>query len=291
MNEKSHSVRSSVFIISVILLASFLAVFSREAMGQIRSNITNSSADERSKDLNAGQKIKVLELRDYLLRPGRREEFIDLFEANFTRSQNILGGFTLGQYRVKGADDNFLWMRGFRDMAERYKFLNEFYYHSPSWKANKGAANSMLLNNDNVHLLMPVSLREGAETGFYSDWFGRRKGVAVIDLYTSNTKRDKLIQFMQNKYEPLWDAEDKQNTSLWECEPALNDFPALPVFQDKNILVRITFYKNESDYKAKMKRIAARMNDELTTEMADLVTLKSTLILYPTARSFSIDSK
>ncbi|MEP6704716.1 MAG: hypothetical protein ABJB34_07915, partial [Acidobacteriota bacterium] len=71
--------------------------FERRAMSRI-----NAIASE---DLNADKSIRVIELRNYLVRGGRRDEFIDLFEENFTRSQNVLGGYTLGQYRVKGADD------------------------------------------------------------------------------------------------------------------------------------------------------------------------------------------
>jgi hypothetical protein len=60
----------------------------------------------------------------------------------------------------------------------------------------------------------------------------------------------------------------------------------LPVFQDKNLLVQITFYKNESEYKAKIKDVESKMNDELKSEMADLVTIKNTLIVHPTEKSF-----
>ncbi len=45
-----------------------------------------------------------------------------------------------------------------------------------------------------------------------------------------------------------------------------------PVFQDKNLLVQISFYKDESEYQAKLKAIDSKMNDELKTEMADRVT-------------------
>lgn len=85
-----------------------------------------SQANEQAQNQGANQNIKVIELRNYLVRHGRRDEFINLFEENFVGSQNILGGHILGQYRVKGADDNFFWIRGFKDMPARYKFLKRF---------------------------------------------------------------------------------------------------------------------------------------------------------------------
>lgn len=240
-------------------------------------------------NLNANQNIKVIELRDYVIRRGRRDEFIRLFEENFTLSQNILGGYTLGQYRVKGADDNFFWIRGFKDMSARNKFLNDFYYGSPVWKQHRSTANSMLLNNDNAHLLKPLNVKGGAddaEFGFNTDWFGQEKGVAVVDFYTSNTKLEKLVVFVKKKYLAILGASKIEDTSFWVSETAPNEFTALPVFQDKNLLVQITFYKDEFEYRAKTKDVTSRMNDELKSEMADLVTIKHTLILYPTEKSF-----
>lgn len=268
------------------LLFLMVAVLPAASLSQGLKKMRENDAEQ---NLNANQNIKVIELRNYVIKPGRRDEFINLFEENFTRSQNILGGYTLGQYRVKGADDNFFWIRGFKDMPARNKFLNDFYYGSPAWKQHKSAANSMLLNNDNVHLLKPLDLGdspEGAEVGFNTNWFGQERGIAVVDFYTSNTKLEKLIGFVRKKYVAVLRASKVENTSFWTSETTPNDFTALPVFQDKNLLVQITFYKNEFEYQTKMKDVAARMNDESKSEMADLVTIKNTLILYPTENSF-----
>ncbi len=250
--------------------------------------------NDEVQNLNANQNIKVIELRNYLVRHKRRDEFINLFEENFTRSQNILGGYTLGQYRIKGADDNFFWIRGFKDMPARYKFLNDFYFGSPIWKQHKSAANSMLLNNDNVYLLKPLNLKDDsndAEFSFNTNWFGQEKGIAVVDFYTSNTKREKLIEFVKKKYAVMLNNSKIENISFWTSEPTPNDFTGLPVFQDKNLLVQITFYKNELEYQAKMKDVDSKMNDELKSEIADLVTIKKTLIIYPTEKSFLLPKK
>jgi hypothetical protein len=242
-----------------------------------------------NQNLNSDQNIQVIELRNYVIRPGRRDAFIELFEETFTQSQNILGGYTLGQYTVKGADDHFFWIRGFKDMTARVKFLNDFYRGSPAWKENKSAANSMLVNNDNVYLLKPLNLKDSAndsEYSFNSNWFGQAKGIAVVDFYVSNTKLAKLVEFVKQKYVAILNSAKVAATSFWTSEITPNDFPALPVFQDKNLLVQITFYKDESEYQTRMKSVAAKMNDEMKDEMADLVTIKNTLIIYPTKRSF-----
>lgn len=261
-----------------------------EKVSSKKGNLTNDDAPNAA----ANQNIKVLELRNYLVRQGRRDEFINLFEENFVGSQNILGGYILGQYRVKSADDNFLWMRGFKDMPARYKFLNDFYFGAPAWKQHKSEANTMLLNNDNVHLLQPLNLKDNSndtETSFNTDWFGQEKGIAVIDFYTSNTKLPKLIEFIKKKYAAILSSSKIENTSFWTSETTPNDFTGLPVFQDKNLLLQITFYKNEFEYQTKMKDVDSKMNDDLKSEMADLVTIKNTLIVYPTKKSFSLIKK
>ncbi len=267
------------------LLFLILTVFPTALFSQGKNTVQN---------LNANQNIKVLELRNYLVRHGRRNEFINLFEENFVQSQNILGGYILGQYRIKGADDNFFWMRGFKDMPARYKFLNDFYFGSPDWKQHKSAANSMLLNNDNVYLLRPLDLEEDSndiDFSFNTNWFGQEKGVAVVDFYTSNTKRDKLVEFVKKKYAAILNASKIENASFWMSETTPNDFTGLPVFQDKNLLVQITFYKNELEYQTKMKDVNSKMDDELKSEMADLVTIRTTLVIYPTVKSFSLKKK
>ena len=276
-----------------------IALFS-QSLKNINKVVFNKKADltrrgnDEAQNLNASQNIKVIELRNYLVRQGRRDEFINLFEENFVQSQNILGGYILGQYRVKDADHNFFWIRGFKDMPARNKFLNDFYFSAPAWKQNKSAANSMLLNNDNVYLLQPLNLKGssiGAEFSFNTDWFGQEKSVAVVDFYTSNTKREKLIEFVKKKYASILNASKIENASFWTSETTPNDFIGLPVFQDKNLLVQITFYKNEFEYQTKMKDADSKMNDELNSEMADLVTIKNTLVIYPTQKSFLLQKK
>lgn len=251
------------------------------------------SRDSSKSTLNENQNIKVIELRNYLIKPGNRERFIEYFEENFIQSQNVIGGYTLGQFRVKGADDNFFWIRGFHNMESRDQFLNGFYYGA-HWKKYKNVANSMLANNDNVHLLKPLHFSSDTvdtEIGFNSNWFGQEKGIAVIDYYIANEKLDKLISFIETRYSPLLKAAAIKNISFWISEIAQNSFTALPVFQDKNLLVSIAFYKDELEYQSKMNQIENNIAGEVRNEMQDIVTIKTSLIIYPTNKSFTGLSK
>jgi hypothetical protein len=244
-------------------------------------------------NLNKDQQIKVIELRNYLLKPDKRDLFIDYFEEHFTRSQNILGGYTLGQFRIKDEDDHFFWIRGFHDMPSRKKFLNDFYYGSV-WQQHRNVANGMLANNDNVCLLRPLNIDKGtidSVSGFNSNWFGKHKGVTVVTFYTANQKRDKLIDFFKTQYVSLLNTTGITDISFWISEPLPNDFLQLPVFQDKNLLVSIAFYKDEPEYQTKAKQLAARITEDQKNAMLDLVTLQHSLILHPTKKSFIAQSQ
>jgi len=123
-----------------------------------KENMENSDTGDIAVKEDSTIPIGVIELRNYGVKQGLRDSFIHYFEENFIQPQEALKGYLLGQYRVKGSEDNFCWIRGFKDMQVRSSFLPVFYY-GLAWKQHKSVANSMLANNDNVHLLRPLLLR------------------------------------------------------------------------------------------------------------------------------------
>jgi hypothetical protein len=69
----------------------------------------------------------VVELRQYTLVPGGREELISLFEREFIETQEATGMIVIGQFRDLNNPDRFVWLRGFNDMDTRAAQLHEFY--------------------------------------------------------------------------------------------------------------------------------------------------------------------
>src|SRR5207342_3098936 len=107
---------------------------------------------------------KVLELRQYTLRPGQRDTLIALFEREFVETQEAAGMTLLGQFRDLDAPDRFVWLRGFADMPARAMALAAF-YGGPAWQAHREAANATMLDSDNLLLLRPAY----ADSGFAAD--------------------------------------------------------------------------------------------------------------------------
>ena len=223
--------------------------------------------------------IKVIELRNYLLKPGTQNQFIDYFETHFIDSQNELGGYPLRQFRIKDIEDRFFWIRGFENMDTRSKFLPAF-YGGAVWKEFGPAANDMMLEWHNVHLLKPLP----GDKNINRDVFAGRKGITVIDYYTARDGRlDELINFLKTASSFLQSL-NIYDTTLWISEMTENDFPRLPVIQDKNMLVVITNFKDESEYQLILQRLGSGAASE--TRIQQLISSTNTLILYPTDKSY-----
>jgi hypothetical protein len=230
-------------------------------------------------------RIQVLELRNYLLKPGSADEFSSYFSTHFVKPMAALGGYTLGQFKIQGVQDRFVWLRGFISMEARLKFLNDFYMDSPVWKEFGPGANELMINSDNVYLLKPLK-----NSGIYSGHSPQMKnnvsttagGVVVVDFYICNSTLDKVIDLFNSVWLPYLQTLDIHDITVWVSEMSENDFPRLPVFQDINLLLTITTYKDEKEYQIKKEQINF-MPRELKRSIQELITMQSDLVLCPTA--------
>ena len=101
--------------------------------------------------------ITVVELRQYTLLPGRRDELIDVFDRELVETQEACGMTVLGQFRDEERPDRFVWLRGFADMTARREALTAF-YGGPVWREHGPAANVTMVDWDDVLLLAPLFL-------------------------------------------------------------------------------------------------------------------------------------
>lgn len=226
--------------------------------------------------------IKVLELRNYLLKPNTIENFRKLFNDRFVEPMKELEGFTVGQFRTNDDPDRFVWMRGFTDMKSRFNFLNAFYLSNPVWKKYRGDANAMIVNSDNVYLLRPLEINK-LKVNKAQHQFENKNAVVVVDFYVCNSTLGKTIALFETDFIPFLKSLKVNDVTLWVSEMSENDFPRLPVFQDKNLLVSITVFKNKREANSKLKRIDSP-TAQFDNSMKELITVRNRLILYPTIR-------
>ncbi|WP_328475332.1 NIPSNAP family protein [Actinoplanes sp. NBC_00393] len=169
----------------------------------------------------------IVELRQYTLHPGRRDELIELFDAQFVESQEALGMAVLGQFRDLDRPDVFVWLRGFPDMAARGRGLREF-YGGPVWKQHRDAANATMIDSDDVLLLQaivppPAHPRDG------------RPAESIIRAtiwYRDRPFDDAFAQWFTGQ--------DTGAVAVLSSEYAENNFPALPVREGEHAFAWFT---------------------------------------------------
>jgi len=171
----------------------------------------------------------VVELRQYTLKPGQRDVLIDLFEREFVESQEAQGIDLIGTFRDAGDPDRFVWLRGFPDMDARAKSLAAF-YGGPIWRRHRDAANATMIDSDNVLLLKPAW--EGA--GFPGGGTGATGGGRVLATiyYCDGPVPEQFIAAFREAIPA------KGSLACFVTEASPNSFPALPVREGENVLVR-----------------------------------------------------
>ena len=75
----------------------------------------------------------IIEMRTYKTRPGKRAEFLTLFEARTVPAHQEIGMKLLGPFCSIEDPDTFFFMRGFPDLASREPMKAKF-YEGELWK-------------------------------------------------------------------------------------------------------------------------------------------------------------
>ncbi|MFZ1799654.1 MAG: hypothetical protein WAU24_07285 [Chitinophagaceae bacterium] len=228
--------------------------------------------------------ITVIELRNYLLKPGFTNKFNAYFSDHFIQPMLGMGVAILGKFKIKNNNNRFVWIRGFESMQQRKKFLPDFYTTSEVWKKYKKGANEMIRNSDNVYLLRPLQsghTLDDINAGIESNIFKSEATFAAVDLYIANTRLKEFISFYNNHYLVILRSLGIE-TTLWVSEMGENDFPQLPVFQNKDLLATITFYKNENEYNILSKKIKLEIkkHSNLRVMMQDIITTHEEILLH-----------
>ncbi|MEU7530385.1 NIPSNAP family protein [Saccharothrix sp. NPDC042600] len=227
-------------------------------------------------------KLNVVELRRYTLRPGRRDELIDLFDREFVESQEEVGIRVLGQFRDLDDPDRFVWLRAFPDMDARRESLTAFYVHGRAWRDHRDAARATMLDTTDVLLLRPT---RPDTLPLPSPGTISRVAVTVHHLATDAAE---FAEFFTTTVEPVLTATGAPPPACFRTEPAENTFPALPVRTGETVFVHLTTFPTAADHHDHQRRLAAdpHWRDRVLPALTDHLTAPTRhLTLTPTARS------
>jgi hypothetical protein len=85
----------------------------------------------------------IIEMRTYKIKPGKREEFLEIFRSKSVPAHAEIGMKILGPWLSIEDPDTFFFMRAFPDLASREPMKAKF-YEGELWKSEL------------EHLLMPM---------------------------------------------------------------------------------------------------------------------------------------
>jgi hypothetical protein len=75
----------------------------------------------------------IIEMRTYKTTPGKRTEFLEVFESKSVPAHQDIGMTILGPFLSVEDPDTFFFMRGFPDLESRER-LKEQFYEGDLWK-------------------------------------------------------------------------------------------------------------------------------------------------------------
>lgn len=194
----------------------------------------------------------VVELRQYTLKPGRRDELIALFEQHFIEGQEQCGMQVLGQFRRRTAPDQFVWLRGFADMDTRRQALQAF-YGGPIWHAHRTVANATMIDSDNVLLLKPVRATSGVQVNPSHrpalEAHEAASGIVIVTVSAFSAPVDgSFVASFETHIVPVLRAVGGALLGYYVTEPTANTFPQLPVREGEHVFVWIASFADEDAY-------------------------------------------
>ena len=177
----------------------------------------------------------VIELRQYTLHAGRRDELIDLFEREFVEPQEAVGAELIGLFRDAGRPERFVWLRGFAGMDVRNDALGRF-YGGPVWKAHSEAANATMIDSDNVLLLRPTGSAafESAVTHV------RAPLLCLTYSFANDGERDAFAELFATRLQAQLESRGAAILATFVTEPSANTYTNLPIREGEHVFVAFT---------------------------------------------------
>jgi hypothetical protein len=177
---------------------------------------------------------QLVEFRNYRIRAGATDPFIEHFERHLLESQEALGMEIIGQFRLLDDPDRFAWIRRFRSPLSRAEALENF-YGGPVWKEFGPRANELMVEYTDVHLLVP----DRSAPAFGADHVphGRRdreptrsRSIVVAALYEIE-QAGRIPPHLVEAFETAAIQGPVSELGRLVTAPVANEFPRLPVHE------------------------------------------------------------
>jgi len=233
---------------------------------------------------------QVLELRQYTLHPGKRDMLIELFDRYFAAPHEELGMRVLGQFRDLDAPDRYVWLRGFADLPSRAAPLDAF-YTSAVWNQHRDAANTTMIDWNDVLLLRPVDPGAGfvlPRTRLAADVPESGAFVLATIYLLRSAVDDTFVRWFDTHVSPVMAATGAPPLARFRTEYGENNYPRLPVREGEHAFVWFTSFASglhHERHRAELARAAAWTRHLEPELVARCASPPQQLRLAPTERS------
>lgn len=233
----------------------------------------------------------VIELRQYILEPGRRDELIDLFEREFIETQEGCGIRVLGQFRDRNRPDYFVWLRGFESLESRAVSLPKF-YTGETWQALRNRANDTMIDSDDVLQLRPMIAGAGLPQLAHRpgiDATARASSRVLATIYLlSAPVNEEFREWFDDHAAPASSRAGAAPVASFETEHAPNNFPRLPLREAEHAFIWFTTFADDAalqTYREKLARDTRWRDTGAPALERFLASPPQELVLEPTTRS------
>ena len=239
----------------------------------------------------------VVELRQYTLKPGKRETLVELFDSRLIEDQEKAGMTIIGQFRDLDRPDMFVWLRGFDSMEARKNALTRF-YDGPAWAMHRDAANATMIDSDDVLLLKPAwpgaafdlsgSQRDTGPNPEKAGEGNRLNGIVAVRIHHLRSAAEtRFVRRFETSVIPLLKTLGARVLAAFLTEHAENSFSRLPVRAGENVFIAVTGFANAEALASHEAALAASPEWQSFAEAAkaDLAKPAEFLRLSPTSRS------
>lgn len=220
----------------------------------------------------------ILELRQYTVKSGARDRFVERFEAHFIESQEALGSHVAGLFRDLDDPDRFVWLRGFETLETRARALDGF-YTGPVWKRYRQETNADIVDSDNVLLLRPAgpaALPASSAPGLI---------VAALH-YPPPALAEDFAAFFEAAMRPGLEAAGAAPFARLVTHPGPNSYPRLPVREGEAAHLWLARFESPAHWDEVRARLPGGWRDQAPEALLPALFRKPEILrLSPTPRS------
>jgi len=232
----------------------------------------------------------VVEFRQYTMRPGWRDEFIELFDRVFVDAFEEVGMIALGQFRDLGDPDRFVWLRGFPDLPGRQRSLTTF-YDGPVWTAHREQANAALVDWTDARLMRPLPAAAGLvvrSAGRPPIGASAPDSLVVATLWSFPPSSQVGTDLVAGSLVPVLRKTGPAPLAVLSTMAVENNYPRLPVRTGENVVAILCTYPDDAAYREHLTAAQADpvLRDEVLPTIARVQSEPPQVLrLAPTGRS------